>query len=320
MRTATSSILESICGTADDSQNVEQYDGTLGVTTAFVNAHQASMGQVQWNANLAATYTNPGNVSGVRWGSGTLISQDLFLTAGHLFDRSANGWQLPRQNGTNDVISSQEIATNMRVNFNFQFDPAGNPRPEVSFAITQLVEFRLDGLDFAIIRLAGNPAATFPIARISPADAAVGDMACVIGHPAGQPKRVEAGPVTAFSGVQIRYNDIDTLGGNSGSGIITAPDGRVVGVHTNGGCNPAGTGSNFGVRISSIIAASPTLRDLMGPRLVIDNFAYVAGGWRVDRHPRFLADITGDGRADIVGFGDAGVWISRAQPDGSFSA
>jgi hypothetical protein len=28
---------------------------------------------------------------------------------------------------------------------------------------------------------------------------------------------------------------------------------------------------------------------------VIDNFAYDAGGWRVDRHPRFLADITGDG-------------------------
>ncbi|MET0147165.1 MAG: M64 family metallopeptidase, partial [Ilumatobacteraceae bacterium] len=34
-------------------------------------------------------------------------------------------------------------------------------------------------------------------------------------------------------------------------------------------------------------------------RRVIDNFAYTAGGWRTERHPRFLADITGDGRADI---------------------
>src|SRR4029077_7794966 len=41
-------------------------------------------------------------------------------------------------------------------------------------------------------------------------------------------------------------------------------------------------------------------------------------GWRVDRHPRFLADTTGDGRADIVGFGDAGVYVSQAKPDGSF--
>src|SRR4026209_261104 len=32
--------------------------------------------------------------------------------------------------------------------------------------------------------------------------------------------------------------------------------------------------------------------------------------WRVEKHPRFLADLTGDGRADIVGFGDAGVWVA----------
>jgi hypothetical protein len=53
---------------------------------------------------------------------------------------------------------------------------------------------------------------------------------------------------------------------------------------------------------------------------VVDNFGYTAGGWRVDRHPRFLADTTGDGQADIVGFGDAGVYVSRAQPDGSYGA
>ncbi|MCM1982451.1 FG-GAP repeat domain-containing protein, partial [Lyngbya confervoides] len=56
------------------------------------------------------------------------------------------------------------------------------------------------------------------------------------------------------------------------------------------------------------------------PQLVVNNFGYNAGGWRVDRHPRFLADTTGDGRADIVGFGNAGVYVSRAQPDGTFSA
>ena len=54
------------------------------------------------------------------------------------------------------------------------------------------------------------------------------------------------------------------------------------------------------------------------PQLVVDNFGYNAGGWRVDKHPRLLADTSGDGRADIVGFGDAGVYVSLAQPDGSF--
>ncbi len=56
------------------------------------------------------------------------------------------------------------------------------------------------------------------------------------------------------------------------------------------------------------------------PQLVVNNFAYDAGGWRVDLHPRFLADVTGEGRADIVGFGNGGVWVSRALADGTFSA
>ena len=53
-------------------------------------------------------------------------------------------------------------------------------------------------------------------------------------------------------------------------------------------------------------------------QLVVANFGYSAGGWRVEKHPRLLADTTGDGRADIVGFGDAGVYRSLAQGDGSF--
>ena len=46
--------------------------------------------------------------------------------------------------------------------------------------------------------------------------------------------------------------------------------------------------------------------------MVIRNFAYSAGGWRVEQHPRFLVDVTGDGRADVVGFGNAGVWMARS--------
>ena len=51
---------------------------------------------------------------------------------------------------------------------------------------------------------------------------------------------------------------------------------------------------------------------------VIDNFAYNAGGWRVEKHPRFLADITGDGRADIVGFGNRGVYVALSNGDMTF--
>jgi len=54
--------------------------------------------------HLASIYTNPGDVSGVRWGSGTMISPDLFLTCGHLFDQTGGGWERPRQNGTTTII------------------------------------------------------------------------------------------------------------------------------------------------------------------------------------------------------------------------
>jgi len=274
---AYAAVLESICGATDDSQPVEQYDGTLGVTVAFVAAHQSAACQVQWNANLASIYTNPGNVAGVRWGSGTMISADLFLTCGHLFDQTGGGWERPRQNGTTNIITPQEIARNMRLNFNFQVDPAGNLRPEQSFAILELIEYRLGGLDMAICRIDGNPGSTFGQALVSPTDAVTPEMICIIGHPAGQPKRVESGPTTSISGNLIRYGDIDTLGGNSGSGILRSSDGRLVGIHTNGGCtaaSPGDGGSNFGQRIEAVIAVSPTLQALVRPkRKVFDDLS-----------------------------------------------
>jgi V8-like Glu-specific endopeptidase len=257
-----SAILETICGATDDSQPVEQYDGTLGVTVAFVNANQGCVGQLQWNDNLAAVYTSPGDVNNVRWGSGTLLANNLFLTAGHCFDQTGNGWTRPRVNGTFNTISPQEIATNMHVNFNYQVDPAGNPRAEQRFPVLELVEYRLGTLDFAICRLGGNAAATFGTGNLATTNAAVGDTVAILGHPAGARKRVEAGTVFAIGGNSISYDNIDTLGGNSGSGILRASDGRVVGVHTQGGCNAAGTGQNSGVAIEAIIAASPTLRGL----------------------------------------------------------
>jgi hypothetical protein len=86
-------------------------------------------------------------------------------------------------------------------------------------------------------------------------------MLTIIQHPAGLPKRIEAGPLSDFTGNFIRYNDIDTLGGTSGSGIL-GPNGRIVGVHTNGGCTAQMTGHNFGLRVSVLRANSPTIQNL----------------------------------------------------------
>ena len=59
--------IDTICGDEDESQQIEQYDGSLGVTVDFVKFHQTKVGQIQWNDNLHEKYTNPGNLNGRRW-------------------------------------------------------------------------------------------------------------------------------------------------------------------------------------------------------------------------------------------------------------
>ncbi|MCU1574717.1 MAG: hypothetical protein JWO93_2799 [Micrococcaceae bacterium] len=54
------------------------------------------------------------------------------------------------------------------------------------------------------------------------------------------------------------------------------------------------------------------------PAQLFPEFGY-SQGWRVDQHPRLLGDVNGDGRADIVGFGNAGTYISLGTAAGSFT-
>jgi len=44
------------------------------------------------------------------------------------------------------------------------------------------------------------------------------------------------------------------------------------------------------------------------------DFTYNAG-WRVDKHARYMVDIRKTGRANIIGFGDAGVFLSKDEPN-----
>jgi V8-like Glu-specific endopeptidase len=289
---------ESECGGIPDSQHVEQYDGTLGVTEAFVDDHQAPVGNIVWNNNLGTIYTVPGNVNSARWASGSLIANDLFLTAGHNFDaRDVNGWILPRINGTSNIILPADIAQNMHVDFNFQLDALGNPQATQSFAITQLVEYRLGDLDYAIVRLAGNPGATFNVQPVSTLDADYDDMICVIGHPRAGNKQIEAGPATGFTATTVQYNDIDTYPGNSGSGMLHAARNAIIGVHTNGGCTATG-GYNVGVKISAIIKASPTVRNLA--TRVITHGIEEGRNWGSDRAGTGIASGSLGGR-QVVG-------------------
>jgi hypothetical protein len=51
------------------------------------------------------------------------------------------------------------------------------------------------------------------------------------------------------------------------------------------------------------------------PKLVLKNNA---GGWRVEKNPRFIADLTGNKAGDLVGFGNNGVYVAINNGDGTF--
>ena len=56
------------------------------------------------------------------------------------------------------------------------------------------------------------------------------------------------------------------------------------------------------------------------PKLVLEDFGYNSGGWRVEKHPRFIADLTGNKAGDIVGFWNEGVYVAINNGDGTFQA
>ncbi|HEU4538184.1 MAG TPA: trypsin-like peptidase domain-containing protein [Polyangiaceae bacterium] len=217
----------SICGATNDAQHVNAYNGNLGPSVAFVQARKTPVGAMEdTNADDSFKYC-----------SGTLIANDLFLTAGHCVDSTTVG---------------------QFVSFNFELAAGGSSLLAQShFRISQVVENGRSGLDYAILRLDGSPGSTFGVAPVRTADPATGAAITIIGHPEGEPKQIEAGTVASFSGSSIRYGNLDTLGGSSGSGILD-DQGRIVGVHTNGGCFNGG-GTNSGVRISRIRSASNVL-------------------------------------------------------------
>jgi hypothetical protein len=260
----------------DDPQNVETYDGTLGVTREFVIDYQRPVGQLQWvdfSGKFNLDGEDPGSVSGQRWASGALISDDLFLTAGHCFKQQPPGWMVPQRNG--QPISPHEMARLMCVCFDFQIDGAtGKTRPEVCFPVLELLEYFPSAenpdpaFDYAIVRLGRSdetgmlPGRVYGKLNVAKVDLTTRNASlCIIQHPNRKEKKVEAGHLLDIREGRIAYNDIGTFGGSSGAPILNGSTGEIVGVHIKGGSMPIG-GFNSGTAIGAIRSKSKVLANL----------------------------------------------------------
>jgi hypothetical protein len=71
------------------------------------------------------------------------------------------------------------------------------------------------------------------------------------------------------------------------------------------------------VSLSSGLVNAPPQDAFKAPKRYVASYGYSAGGWRIDKHPRMMADVNGDGRADVVGFANDGVYVSLANSSGT---
>lgn len=254
-------VAETICGPRDRSQDVERYDGSLGPMIDFVARYRGPTGQVQWNDipdSAFPPHARPNQfVKNVRYCTGTLIRDNMFLTAGHCLtpQTGIEGWVTPvhQTNGKLIPYSPAELAPLMHVNFNYEIDPAtGYPRVPDVYPVLQLVEYQgpighPGPIDYAILQLGpgsnGTPNQRYGNMQYDASNASLSaaSLLTVIQHPDGNPKRVAAGTTVRVGSdlMQLFYGDVDTLGGSSGSGIIDQ-NGKLIGVHTQGGCKQEG--------------------------------------------------------------------------------
>ena len=261
---------ETMCGTTEEYQDVELYDGQLGPSVDLVMRHQPTTLQLRWVDKDTIRSRLPdhavGTVGGQPWCTGSLIGPSLVLTAGHCLDaqRGADRWFTPfRMVGNAPVFAPPEkLASLLVAVFLYQINgETREPREEIVFPVVELLEHRREGLDYALLELGPGadgrpPGDSFGAAEVATREPREAELAMVIQHPRGWRKKVEAGRILRTVGSEAWYDDIDTYGASSGSGIRDG-EGKLIGVHTHGGCNT--NGGNRGVTTAAIARASDAL-------------------------------------------------------------
>ncbi|XP_074649459.1 uncharacterized protein LOC141904717 [Tubulanus polymorphus] len=74
--------------------------------------------------------------------------------------------------------------------------------------------------------------------------------------------------------------------------------------------NGDGLADIVGFANAGVYVSIGTGKSFLTAKLWVKDYGYSAGGWRVESHPRYLSDMNGDGLPDVVGFANAGAYIS----------
>jgi hypothetical protein len=261
-----SAALEAACRSGETWADVETSSGCGGSFSADEKRRSKPVGLLHWDQDLAAA---PGAdpktlVTDVRWCSGVLLGERLFLTSALCFDRdkvAALGWTLPP-----NVESPSDFCAHLHVDFAYQVQAETGEVYEngghagTSYRCERVVEMEGGGVPYVLLSLEGCPGKTYGAAKPGTTLAAPDAPFEVLHHPYGQPKSVSCGTVLSVTDDLLTYEDAEVAGASTGAGIFHA-DGSLAGMHVYGGCS--GTSSAYGIPIARIVNSSLVLPDLL---------------------------------------------------------
>ncbi|PJA15108.1 MAG: serine protease [Elusimicrobia bacterium CG_4_10_14_0_2_um_filter_56_8] len=169
--------------------------------------------------------------------SGTLVGEDIVMTAGH-------------------CIVNQAACSNTKLVFGYALKKAGDYPDSVAagdvYSCKSVIKRDLDdgsgffhalvsiynggpGPDFALIKLDRKVTGRKPLAVNRNSRPAAGDKLFVIGHPVGLPLKVaSSAKVRSASPTYFFTADLDTFGGNSGSAVFSARTNLIEGILVRG--------------------------------------------------------------------------------------
>jgi len=173
----------------------------------------------------------------------TMISKSCAITAGHCVDYlNVAEFETPKsRNGKIQHPSTENI---------YKFDTSSIQhifKGYNDWAIAKVLPNKITG------KLAGVVQGYYEVSYEKPM---LNEIINITGYgkDASQPTRNFAqqthnGQITTISKKSLRLHyDVDTMGGNSGSSIILQSTGKIIGIHTRGGCSSRG-GANSGTLI-----------------------------------------------------------------------
>ncbi len=208
-------------------------DVSGGVFSSGVSLATAEFGSASGLCPSERFYTQPVSIGSLC--SGSLVGEDLVMTAGHCMKTEDDCKKTKVVFGYAIKTAGAEAATTLPDSevydcagivrrFNSRDPGSGGPGD------------KFYGADFALIRLDRKVIGHKPLALNRGADLKKGDGVFTIGHPAGLPLKIAGGAtVRDFTGAGYFKTDLDAFGGNSGSPVFNAATGLIEGIVVRGG-------------------------------------------------------------------------------------